>query len=48
LKRRDVAKRLDDLGYIPVGNRPEEIGAYMKAEIDKYAKLITQIGLPRE
>jgi tripartite-type tricarboxylate transporter receptor subunit TctC len=48
LKRPDVAKRLDDLGYIPVGNRPEEMGVYIKAEIDKYAKLISQIGLPRE
>jgi tripartite-type tricarboxylate transporter receptor subunit TctC len=48
LKRPDVAKRLDDLGYIPVGNRPDEMGVYIKAEIDKYAKLITQIGLPRE
>jgi tripartite-type tricarboxylate transporter receptor subunit TctC len=48
LKRPDVAKRLDDLGYIPVGSRPEEMGAYVKSEIDKYAKLIAQIGLPRE
>jgi tripartite-type tricarboxylate transporter receptor subunit TctC len=48
LKRPDVAKRLDGLGYIPVGNRPEEMGAYIKSEIDKYAKLIGQIGLPRE
>ena len=48
LKRPDVAKRLDDLGYIPVGSRPEEMGAYIKSEIDKYAKLIGQIGLPRE
>jgi tripartite-type tricarboxylate transporter receptor subunit TctC len=48
LKRPDVSKRLDDLGYIPVGNRPDEMGAYIKSEIDKYAKLIAQIGLPRE
>ena len=48
LKRPDVSKRLDDLGYIPVGNRPEEMGAYIKSEIDKYAKLIARIGLPRE
>jgi tripartite-type tricarboxylate transporter receptor subunit TctC len=24
LKRPDVARRLHDLGYIPVGNRPED------------------------
>jgi tripartite-type tricarboxylate transporter receptor subunit TctC len=48
LGRPDVNKRLDDLGYIAVGNRPEQMGPYIKSEIDKYARLIRQIGLPLE
>lgn len=42
----EVAKRLNDLGFLVVGSRPEELAAYVKSEIDKYAKLIRQIGLP--
>jgi tripartite-type tricarboxylate transporter receptor subunit TctC len=42
----EVSKRFKDLGYIVVGSRPEELGAYVKTEIGKYAKLIRQIGLP--
>ena len=42
----EVAKRLNDLGFLVVGNRPEEMAAYLKSEIDKYGKLIRQIGLP--
>jgi len=46
LNNPDVAKRLNDLGYLVVGNRPEELAAYVKSELEKYAKLIRQIGLP--
>lgn len=46
LSNPDVSKRLNDLGFLVVGNRPEELEAYIKSEIDKYAKLIRQIGLP--
>ena len=42
----EVAKRLNDLGFLVVGSRPDELAAYVKSEIDKYAKLIRQIGLP--
>jgi tripartite-type tricarboxylate transporter receptor subunit TctC len=48
LSRADVNKRLDDLGYVAVGNRPEEMAAYIKSEIEKYAKIVRQIDLPRE
>lgn len=48
LQRPDVSKRLDSLGYIVVSNTPQQMGAYIKSEIDKYAKLIRQIGLPRQ
>lgn len=46
LNNPDVNKRLSDLGFLVVGNRPEELRAYTKSEIDKYARLIRQIGLP--
>jgi tripartite-type tricarboxylate transporter receptor subunit TctC len=48
LTRPDVVKRLQDLGFIVVSSRPEEMAAYVKTEIDKYAKLIRQIGLPAQ
>jgi len=46
LKKPDVSKRLNDLGYIVVGDPPEKFAVYLKAQIDKYAMLIRQIGLP--
>jgi tripartite-type tricarboxylate transporter receptor subunit TctC len=46
LKNPDVTKRLNDLGYIVIGSGPDEFAAHVKTEIDKYAKLIRQIGLP--
>ena len=41
----EVGKRFKDLGFIVKAGRPEELAAYTKNEIDKYAKLIRQIGL---
>jgi tripartite-type tricarboxylate transporter receptor subunit TctC len=29
-----------------VGNRPDELAAHIRAEIEKYAQIIRQIGLP--
>jgi tripartite-type tricarboxylate transporter receptor subunit TctC len=46
LAKPDVSKRLEDLGYIVVTDRPEEMESYVKAQIDKYAKLIRQVGMP--
>ena len=42
----ETAKRLKDLGFVAVGSSPEELSAHCRKEIDKYAKLIRQIGLP--
>lgn len=42
----EISKRLNDLGFLVVGSQPAELAAYVKSEIDKYAKLIRQIGLP--
>ena len=46
LTKPEVSKRLQDLGYLVVTNRPEEMDVYVKAQIDKYAKLIRQVGMP--
>ena len=32
-------------GSIPVGNTPEQFGAYIKQEITRYAKLVKAYGI---
>jgi len=44
LKTPDVAKRLADAGLEPVGSTPEELAAYQKAEIAKWAKVVKESG----
>ena len=39
-----VNKRLSDLGYVIVGDQPEEFGAFIKSEIATLAKIIQQTG----
>jgi tripartite-type tricarboxylate transporter receptor subunit TctC len=46
LANAEVSRRFKDLGFVVVAGRPEDMAAYVKTEIDKYAKLIRQIGLP--
>lgn len=41
----DTGKRLKDLGFVPVGTGGDELAAYLRVEIDRYAKLIRAIGL---
>ena len=45
MKRPDVNKRLVDLGYIIVGDTPEEFGAYIKSEINVLAKVVKDLKL---
>lgn len=45
LNKPDVSKRLNDLGYVPVGDQPQELAAAMKSEIEKMAKLIRENNL---
>ncbi|MGE5523970.1 MAG: tripartite tricarboxylate transporter substrate binding protein [Rhodospirillaceae bacterium] len=40
LKMPDVIARLSSQGAEPVGSTPEEFGAYVRAEIDKWANLV--------
>ena len=40
LRMPDIVERLSGQGAEPVGNTPAEFGAFMKSEIDKWAKLV--------
>jgi tripartite-type tricarboxylate transporter receptor subunit TctC len=40
LKDPDIIARFKQLSTDPVGNSPEEFGAFVKAELDKYARII--------
>lgn len=44
LKMPDVAKRLAELGLDAVGSTPEELAAYQRAEITKWAKVVKDSG----
>ena len=41
----DTRQRLSGHGLIPGGGKPEELGAFLKAEIAKWAKLIKEAGI---
>lgn len=45
LKSRDVAQRLDALGYEPIGGTAEQFAATIKADIPKYAKIVKAAGI---
>jgi len=44
----EVAARLRDVGYEPVGSTPAQFGAYIKAEIAKWTKVIKGAGIKAE
>ncbi len=41
----DVKKRFADLGVEAVSSTPEQFGAFIKAEMGKYAKLIKEANI---
>jgi tripartite-type tricarboxylate transporter receptor subunit TctC len=41
----DVIKRLNALAYIPVGDKPEQFGAYIKSEIARYKQVVDDLNL---
>jgi tripartite-type tricarboxylate transporter receptor subunit TctC len=45
LKQPEIADRLIGLGMTPVGGTPEQFGAFIRADIDKWAKLIRARGI---
>jgi tripartite-type tricarboxylate transporter receptor subunit TctC len=46
MARPEMSKRLEDLAYIVMLGRPEDMHAFLKSEMAKYAKLIRAIGMP--
>jgi tripartite-type tricarboxylate transporter receptor subunit TctC len=36
----DVKEKLAQLGFDPIGNSPDEFGAWIKTEVAKWAKVI--------
>ena len=44
LSNPDVSKRLRDLGYVVIGDQPEELAAHIRSEIDKLGKVIQRTG----
>ena len=44
LKSADLAKKLGEIGLEPVGGTPEELAAYQRAEIVKWAKVVKDSG----
>jgi tripartite-type tricarboxylate transporter receptor subunit TctC len=43
LKNATVSKRMTELGYIAVGNTPDEFAAHIRSEIDKLAKILAPL-----
>jgi tripartite-type tricarboxylate transporter receptor subunit TctC len=44
----ETGKRMKDLGFVPAGTGGSELAAYIRVEIERYTKLIKQIGLPQQ
>jgi len=44
----DIRERFTSLGIEPVGNTPEQLAAYMQADLAKWTKLVQSIGLKTE
>jgi tripartite-type tricarboxylate transporter receptor subunit TctC len=44
----DVRNRLEDGGYVVIGNRPDEVTAVMKRDLERAAKLVKSIGIQPE
>ncbi len=47
LKSPDVSDKLKALGFVPVGNTPEEWGKRVDVEIDKWARVIKEAKIPQ-
>jgi tripartite-type tricarboxylate transporter receptor subunit TctC len=48
LQMPDVRERLRGFAYEPVGSTSEEFGAYFRAEIDKFAKVVKDAHIPMQ
>jgi tripartite-type tricarboxylate transporter receptor subunit TctC len=41
----DVAKRLNDVSFTTVGDQPEDFAVFLKSEVDKWGKIVRELGL---
>ena len=48
LKSADVKQRFGELGYEPIGDTPEQFGATIRSDIDKYVRIVRQAGIKAE
>jgi len=48
VKKPEIAKRLLELGLTPVGDTPEEFAVFLRADIEKWRKIVQQKGLTAE
>jgi tripartite-type tricarboxylate transporter receptor subunit TctC len=48
LKRPETARRLLDLGLTPVGDSPESFAAFIRADVEKWRRIVQQKGLTAE
>jgi tripartite-type tricarboxylate transporter receptor subunit TctC len=48
LKLPEVQKTFATLGVDAATSTPEELGALVRSEVPKYAKLISEIGIPKQ
>jgi tripartite-type tricarboxylate transporter receptor subunit TctC len=42
-----VQKRLGDMGFVPIGDSPEEFGAYIKAQIESFRPIVKDLPQPQ-
>lgn len=45
LKLPDVARRLNDVSFTTVGDQPDDFAAFLKAEVDKWGKIVRELNL---
>ena len=48
LKIPSISKRIEDMGYMPIGNKPDEFAAHMNTEIANQGKLLRRLGVKAE
>ena len=44
----EMKKYLEDRGMVPIGSSPEQLGAFIKREIDRWGKVIKATGVRAE
>jgi tripartite-type tricarboxylate transporter receptor subunit TctC len=45
LRNATTVKRMQDFGYVPIGNTPEEFNAYIKLEIERLGNIVRAFNL---